>query len=597
MGGDLDRAGPAFESRKDELEQGSTDSGVDDVIRIRHAEIFARVRPIGPVPAWPTRDCLPGSGIDITPPRIAAAARYRRAGLATPHYLATAAGSEILAKGGNAVDAIVAANLALGVVSPYLCGAGGDIFSIVWDGELHGYLGAGRAPAASTPEKVLAATTGTHIPRPYRSLDHGRKAPGLGPQSVTVPQAVEGWFTLLERWGTRSFGELATSAIRLARDGFEITPTGREVFAGSELIFGGFPAWRERYGGLGVGDVLRQPGLARLLELLSEEGPDAYYCGPVADAIVETVQTEGGFLTAEDLRGHAGEWCTPLRARYRDIEVAELPPPTQGVTALEILRIIDGFDLAGLDPVTRNHVMIEATKLALLDRDEHVSDPDHMHGTAESLLDAAAVDARRADIDPARASRADPGVTHRGGTAYLCATDGDGLLVSLIQSNFFGFGSGLHVTEWGINLHNRGASFALDPESVNVIAPGKRPMHTLIPAMALRDGEPWLVFGSMGGDAQAQIHPQVLAGRIDDGIEVQAAIHAPRWRVEPDDWSVRIEDRADSALVDGLTELGHTVRRSRPFDSGMGHAHAIEITANGYAVAVDPRSEGASTGL
>ncbi|MGZ8735224.1 MAG: gamma-glutamyltransferase family protein, partial [Acidimicrobiia bacterium] len=450
--------------------------------------------------------------MDAIPPRIAAAARYRRAALATPHYLATAAGSEVLATGGNAVDAIVAANLALGVVSPYLCGYGGDLFSIVWDGTLHGYLGAGRAPAGSTLGAVRDATTGPHVPRPYRSLDHGRKAPGLGPHTVTVPQAVEGWFTLLERWGTRSFGDLATAAIRLARDGFEITPPGQQLFAGSELIFGGFPAWRSVYGGLGVGDVLRQPALAGLIELLAAEGPDAYYRGPVADAIAGAVATEGGFLTPDDLAAHAGEWCTPLRAAYRDVEVAELPPPTQGVTALEVVRILDGFDLEGLDPVARTHVMIEATKRALLDRDEHVSDPDHMRRSAGSLLDDASIEAHRAAIDPARAFDARAGVTHRGGTAYLCATDGDGLLISLIQSNFFAFGSGLHVPEWGINLHNRGASFALDPESVNVIAPGKRPMHTLIPAMALRDGAPWLVFGSMGGDAQAQIHPQVLTG-------------------------------------------------------------------------------------
>ena len=542
------------------------------------------------------RGCLAGSGIDAIPPRIAAAARYRRAALATPHHLATAAGFEVLATGGNAVDAIVAANLALGVVSPYLCGVGGDIFSIVWDGDLHGYLGAGRAPAASTPDAVRAATTGPDVPRPYRSLDHGRKAPGLGPHAVTVPQAVEGWFTLLERWGTRSFGDLATAAIRLARDGFEITPTGQDVFAGSELIFGGFPAWRAMYGGLQVGDVLRQPRLAALLDLLGADGPDAYYRGPVAEAIAETVQTEGGFLTVDDLAAHAGEWCTPLRAAYRDVEVAELPPPTQGVTALEILRILDGFELGDLDPVARNHVMIEATKLALLDRDEHVGDPDHMRRPPESLLDDESINAHRRAIDPEHAFDARAGVTHRGGTAYLCATDGDGLLISLIQSNFFAFGSGLHVPRWGINLHNRGASFALDPESVNVIAPGKRPMHTLIPAMALRDGKPWLVFGSMGGDAQAQIHPQVLGGRIDDGADVQAAIHAPRWRVEPGDWSVCIEDRADPALVEGLAALGHDVRTTPSFDSGMGHAHAIELTGNGYAVAVDPRSEGGSTG-
>ncbi|HZJ26774.1 MAG TPA: gamma-glutamyltransferase family protein [Acidimicrobiia bacterium] len=535
--------------------------------------------------------------MEATPPRSATARRYPAAALVTPHYLATAAGTDVLARGGNAVDAIVAANLVLGVVTPYFCGVGGDIFAVVWDGSLHGYLGAGRAPAGATPEAVRNATQGDHVPPAYRALAGGTRAPGLGPHSVTVPQAVEGWFTLLGRWGTRSFGDVATAAIGLARDGFELTTTGCEMFAGAATIYSAFPAWNRRYGGLTPGARLRQPGLADLLELLAADGPDAYYRGPVAESIVETVRAEGGFLDEEDLAAHAGEFCAPLRANYRDSEIVELPPPTQGVTALEILRILDGFELAGMDPAARQHLIAEATKLGLLDRDEHVTDPIHMRSAARELLADDHIVSRRAEIDPESVIDRPAGVPQRGGTAYLCAADSDGLLVSLIQSNFFAFGSGLHVHRWGINLQNRGASFSLDDRSVNVIAPGKRPMHTLIPAMVMRDDEPWLVFGSMGGDAQAQVHAQVLARRIDDRADIQAAIHAPRWRLEPDDWAtMRIEDRVPADVAERLTALGHRVRTVAPFDSGMGHAHAIELTPGGYAAAVDPRCEGAIGG-
>lgn len=535
--------------------------------------------------------------MEATAPRIAAARRYPKAGLATPHYLATEAGGEVLARGGNAIDAIVAANLVLGVVTPYLCGVGGDLFAMVWDGSLHGYLGAGRAPGAATPHAVVAATSGEQVPPTHRTLAGGTRAPGLGPHSVTVPQAIEGWFTLLERWGSRSFGDLATAAIRLAREGFDLTTTGAEMFAGAATIYSSFSAWNSRYGGLGPGARLHQPGLADLLELVASDGPEAYYRGPVAEAIVETVRADGGMLDEGDLTGHAGEFCDPLRAPYRDHEIAELPPPTQGVTALEILRILDGFDLAGAEPATRQHLIAEAVKRGLLDRDAYVTDPDHMLSPAGALLVDEHIAGQRNTIDPGGVADLPPGAPQRGGTAYLCAADGDGLLVSLIQSNFFAFGSGLHVARWGINLQNRGSSFSLVPGSVNVIAPAKRPMHTLIPAMVLRDGEPWLVFGSMGGDAQAQVHAQVLTRRIDDGTEIQEAIHAPRWRLEPDDWAVmRIEERFSAGIVDRLRELGHRTRIVAAFDSGMGHAHAIELTPTGYSVAVDPRCEGATAG-
>ncbi len=511
------------------------------------------------------------------------ALRYPQAALATPHYLASAAGAAVFARGGNAIDAIIGANLALGVVAPYYCGYGGDLFAIVWDGELHGYLGSGRSPAAATVAAVRDALGETPLL--------------IGPHSVTVPGAVAGWFELLERFGTMSFGELAADAIRYARDGFTVTPLAGAAAGGYGKFYRDFPEWQAVYGGRVTGDQLVQEPLARLIELLATEGPDAYYRGPVAQAIEATVGGYGGFMTATDLAAHAGRWEAPLLAPYREYEIAELPPPTQGTIVLEVMRMLDGFDLRAMTPSDREHVVIEAVKLGLRDRDDHVSDPAAMRVDPTDLLADAWIDARRAEIDPARASVPAPGHPQRGGTAYLCASDGDGLLVSLIQSNFLAFGSGVHVAEWGINLNNRGSSFSLDESSVNALAPSKLPMHTLIPGMVLRGGEPEVVFGSMGGDAQVQIHAQLLTGIIDGGADLQAAIDAPRWRVEPWDWKLRMEAPFDAAVRADLSGRGHEVIETPPLDSGMGHAHAIRVGPHGYAIATDPRAEGAAVGL
>ncbi|MGZ4675495.1 MAG: gamma-glutamyltransferase family protein [Acidimicrobiia bacterium] len=511
------------------------------------------------------------------------AAPFPRAGLATPHYLASAAGAAVLARGGNAVDAIVGANLALGIVAPYYCGTGGDLFAIVHDGDLHGYLGSGRSPGQATIAAVRDAL--------------GEQPLLIGPHAVTVPGAVAGWFDLLDRWGTMSFGELARDAVRYAREGFEVTPLAAAAAQGYRRLYRDFPEWQAVYGGLEVGDHLEQEPAARLLELLARDGPDAYYRGPVAEDVAAAIQRYGGFMTPNDLAQHAGRWAAPLRAAYRDAEVVELPPPTQGATVLEILRILDGFDLRSMDPDLRAHVVIEAVKLGLRDRDDHISDPDAMALDPSDLYSDAWIDTRRDAIDLTRASVPRPGQPQRGGTAYLCAADGDGLLVSLIQSNFLSFGSGVHVPEWGINLNNRGSSFALDATRVNGLAPRKLPMHTLIPAMVLRDGRPELVFGSMGGDAQAQVHAQVLSAVIDDGADPQAAVDAPRFRVEPWDWRVRYEADGAAEVRDGLIARGHDVVEVGARDSGMGHAHAIRVGASGYAVATDPRAEGAAVGL
>lgn len=510
--------------------------------------------------------------------------RYPRAAVASPHYLASGAGLAVLAEGGNALDAAIATNLVLGVVTPYLCGYGGDVFAIVWDGALSGYLGSGRSAAAAS----LGETRDRH----------GGSMPVFGAETVTVPGAPTGWFDLLERFGTRSFGDLASTALRYARDGFEVTAAGAVAFDESRLMYRSFPAWRETYGDVGAGTVLRQPALARTIEALADGGPDSYYRGPIADAIVAAVGEDGGVLAGDDLASHAGEWAAPLRHRYRDVEVAELPPPTQGTTALEALGILDGFDdLGALDPVEREHLRIEATKLAMSDRDAWLTDPAHMTVDPTDLLADEWIAARRRAVDPARAGMPDPARPQPGGTAYLCACDADGLRVSLIQSNFVHFGSGVHVPEWGINLNNRGFSFSLDDGRANALGPSKRPMHTLIPAMALRGGTPWLVFGSMGGDAQVAVHVQALGHVIDEGKDPADAIAAPRWRIDVGTWDVKLETRAREELRAGLVARGHSVSTTGDYDSGMGHAHAIWTTAGGYGAASDPRAESAALGL
>jgi gamma-glutamyltranspeptidase len=297
--------------------------------------------------------------------------RFPRAAVATPHYLASAVGLATLAEGGNAMDAAIAANLALGVVAPYLCGYGGDVFAIVWDGSLHGYLGSGRSASAASADDVRAR--------------HGQM-PVFGADAVTVPGGPAGWFDLLGRFGSRELGDLARHAARLARNGFEITPAAARVFEESRLMYGQFDDWRGVYEGATAGTVLRQPALARTIERLASDGPDAYYRGPIADAIAAAVAAGGGTLAASDLHTHEGEWATPLRACYRGVEVAQLPPPTQGASALEALRILDGFDdLGSRDVAEREHLRVEAFKAAMADRDHWITDPDAMPLDASTL--------------------------------------------------------------------------------------------------------------------------------------------------------------------------------------------------------------------
>ena len=505
-------------------------------------------------------------------------AAFPRAAIATPHHLATDAGTAVLASGGNAMDAAIAANLTLGVVAPYLCGFGGDLFALVWRDGLHAFDGSGRAAAGAMPA----------------ALPDGQ-LPARGPWTVTVPGAVDGWFRLLTRFGSWSFGDLAADARRFAAGGLMVSgPAAAAIHATRE---GADPdgGWSAVYGRHGAGDVLTQPGLVRTIDALAEDGPSAFYRGPIADAIAAHIAARGGPLRDVDLIAHRGEWIEPLTARIGDLEVVELPPATQGVTVLQAASMLERIRGTARG-IARAHLMVEAVKVGLVDRDTHLGDRDGMRVRPEALLAPGYIDAAAGGIDPRRAAPRVASFAPDGGTAYLCTADADGMMVSLIQSNFMGFGSLEHVGEWGINLHNRGACFTTLDGHPNRIGPAKRPLHTLIPAMVLRDGEPWMAFGTMGGHGQPSTHIQLLEHILGDGLDPGPAIAAPRWMADPATGRLYAERDLGRAWIDGMRARGHEVQVVEPRSNLMGHAQAILRRDGGYVAAADPRSEGTPGG-
>src|SRR5579883_732933 len=446
--------------------------------------------------------------------------------VACAHYLATQAGVQMLTQGGNAVDAAIAANAVMTVVYPTTCSAGGDIFVLIWDAQTHQLYalnGSGRAPQGMTPE-YFAARGMAQIPE-------------RGPLSINVPGAVDGWFEVLERFGSLPAEQIFAPAIALAEEGMPVTAK--------------LSTWLERTAPLlqqwensaatylpekrppRPGERLRQPNLARTYRLLAREGRDAFYRGPIGRAIADYVQQCGGVLNVEDLANHRSDWVSPLSTSYRGYEVYEFPPNSQGIVALEMLNILEGYDLKrlGYQSVEYLHLLLEAKKLAFADRDRYISDPAFVDIPVERLLSKSYAEQQRARIDLKRAARhVGPGLEKEGDTMYLCTADRYGNVVSLIQSLYSSFGSGIVGGNTGVILHNRGSYFSLDPRHVNYLQPGKRTMHTLTPALIFHDGAPYIVLGSMGADAQPQIHIQLISALLDFGLNVQQAISAPRWR-------------------------------------------------------------------
>lgn len=522
---------------------------------------------------------------------------FSRGAIATPNHHATEAGREVLAAGGNAVDAAVAAGLVLAVVTPYHCGLGGDVLAMLWDGRARGLLSVGAAPDGASPEQIRTALEGRGRGSPTVASQPGTGGmPDAGALSVTVPGAVAGWFALLEEHGTWSPARVAERALRLAEEGFIVSAYAAGAVVAGRQRLGEQPGWEETFGRMREGERFFQPALARTLRMVVDDGPDAFYSGTIAAAIERTLAANGSALTVEDLAAHRVEWVEPLAGGYRGLTVLELPPPTQGVSALTALAVLDDLGPLPEDPVEALHLQIEAVRVAMADRQEHVGDPRAMRTTPAELLAPERITRLASGIDRTSAGRWPFARPAPGGTAYLCAADGDGLMISLIQSNFKGFGSGVVVTEGGFGLHNRGSHLSLDPDDANAIGPGRRPLHTLVPALVLDEGAPRFVMGTMGGDAQAQVHVQLLGHLADRGRSLAETLAEPRFVVDVADGSVALEPGVPAEVAAGLADAGHVVTTLARVDLA-GHAHLIAPTSQGYDVASDPRCDGGASGI
>ncbi|HEV2404870.1 MAG TPA: gamma-glutamyltransferase [Ktedonobacterales bacterium] len=516
--------------------------------------------------------------------------------VAAPHYLAAQAGLDLLRAGGNAVDAAIAASATLQVVYPQLCGLGGDLFVLLYDAasqDLIGLNGSGRSPAAATIER-------------YRALGHERM-PMFGIHTVNVPGCVDGWSRVSARYGRLGLARSLAPAIAYADDGFPVGPGLHAALKRMDSMAHTHRSFRENFmpGGAipPVGSIARSPYLGSTLRLIAEGGPDVFYRGVIAEQIAAFFEREGGLITLDDLREHTGEWTEPYGVEFAGLTVYELGPNTQGVTALQMLGMTNELSL-GDDPLSAEtiHLCVEAKKLAFADRDAYITDRAHMRRTPEELLAPDYLAQRRALIRAERACDSVAPGAFGGDTIYLCAADGEGNAVSLIQSNYRGFGSGYVVDGTGVSLHNRGAYFSLNPTSTNALAPKKRTLHTLIPSLACRNGKPAVVFGTMGGDGQAQTHLQVYTALARYGLNMQAALEMPRWvhgAESPDEPEhLRIESRIPAETVAAMRERGHTVALVEAWDSSMGHAHGIRIDQERGVLAggSDPRAEGAAVG-
>ena len=486
--------------------------------------------------------------------------------VATSHPLAAQVGLDVLRKGGNAIDAAIAINATLGVVEPMSCGIGGDLFAIVWDSKtkkLYGLNASGRSPYKAT--RALFA---------QKKL---KEIPELGPLTWSVPGCVDGWDVLLKRFGSMPLDALLQPSIAYAEGGFPVT----EVIAGfwrkGEEKLKPYPDSVKTYlpngRPLRFGEVFRNPNLARTYRTLAKDGRDAFYKGRIASEIVAYSDKNGGLFTLKDFTEHTSTWVDPVSTTYRGYEVWELPPPGQGIAVLQMLNILEGYDLQKLGPTSADywHLLVEAKKLAFADRARFYADPDFAKLPTAELISKEYAAKRRQRIDPQKALKdvpsGDPKLEH-GDTVYLTVVDKDRNCVSLIQSNYFGFGSGMVPGELGFALQNRGTLFALDAKHLNRLEPHRRPFHTIIPAMVTLKGRPWFCFGVMGGDMQPQGQVQVLLNLIDFGMNVQEAGEAPRVQhfgsatptgkpASPDGGQVKAERGLPPGVVEELSRRGH----------------------------------------
>ena len=510
--------------------------------------------------------------------------------VATSQPLAAQAGLQMLAKGGSAIDAALAAAITLTVVEPTGNGIGSDVFAIIWDGKsLVGLNASGRSPAGWTPER-------------YR----GQSAmPVLGWDAVTVPGCVSAWVALSERYGKLPFEDLFEAAIRYAREGFMVSPITSASWARQAPNFKGFsefswtflPKDRAPF----PGERFYCPQQAETLEEIAATRGESFYRGELAERIALASQADDGAMTAQDLAQHQCDWVDPISIDYRGFRVHEMPPNGQGIAALMALGILRNFDLAShrVDSADSLHLQIEAMKLAFADTWAYVSDPATMRLTPAAMLDDAYLAKRAKTIDLKRAQPFAPGEPREGGTVYLTTADESGMMVSFIQSNYMGFGSGVVVPGTGISMQNRGAGFSLKPGHPNLVAPSKRPFQTIIPGFLTQDGKPLMSFGVMGGNMQPQGHLQTLVRMLHHGQQPQAACDAPRWKVATGR-AIDFEHTMAPALVDGLRALGHqseaTVDPYMDFGSGQFIWRLSDDAADGYVAASDSRRDGQAVG-
>ncbi len=526
---------------------------------------------------------------------------FARNVVSTSHPLAAQAGLRMLQNGGNAVDAAIATAAVMTIVEPCSNGLGSDAFCILWDGkELHGLNASGCAPQGWTPE-YFKAKYGADAKAPAKR----------GWDSVTVPGAVSAWAALSQRFGKLPFADLMAPAIDVAERGYAVPVIVQSKWANAAALpeITEQPGFAEAFMPHGraphVGELFQFKEAARTLKLIAQTKGEAFYRGEVAEAAAAHAKAHGGVMTAADFAAYQPEWVRPISRDYRGYTMHEIPPNGQGIAALIALGILEKFDMAGLkvDSMASQHLQIEAMKLAFADVYAYVAEPRSMRLKAEQMLDDAYLASRAKLIDPNKAQDFGPGHGPTGGTIYLTAADESGMMVSFIQSNYMGFGSGIVVPGYGLSLQNRGHGFTLDPTRDNLVGPVKRPFHTIIPAFLTKGGAPVMSFGIMGGDMQPQAHMQTLVRMLDYRQHPQAACDAPRWRFYGG--TVNLEPGFDAAAAEGLRALGH---RIAPFtdsyqdygagqfiwrlDEGQG-----DVSVRGYAAASDPRRDGQAAGF
>jgi gamma-glutamyltranspeptidase/glutathione hydrolase len=502
--------------------------------------------------------------------------------VAAPHWRANEAGRAVLDRGGSSTDACIAMAAMLSVVYPHMCGIGGDLFALFFDagtGTVQCLDASGRAPRGAT----ISA---------FRERGHAT-VPAKGPLPVTVPGAVDGWTEAHERFGIIGLGELLEPAIEAAEGGFEVTPKLARWIDGTREELESDPTLKRRLAPARSGDQVSLPELASSLRLVAAEGRAAFYHGPIADEIDRASREAAGFLRREDLESHRSDWVEPLRVPYHDVEVLTTPPPSQGITALLILNRMaaETSDRLAVGSAPWIDRFVAAKRTAFANRDRFVSDPAFVDVPVSDLLSAAK------HLDEPDRNEAVTAGPPSGDTVYVCAVDAAGNACSLIQSIYYGFGSGFVAGNTGILLHNRGHYFSLDEDHPNALEPGKKTLHTLMASLALRDGRPWLVFGTMGADGQPQTTVQVLS-RALAGADAQAAVSAPRvlagrFLVEDDEERLLTESDLGAETISELRMLDHDVEPVPPRDERMGHAQAILVREDGMCQAgLDPRGDG-----